>query len=43
MLHQDVLRALFVLHGFRRRADLEAVMDWRQLGRCLVYQRMARV
>ena len=39
MLNQDLLRALFVLEGFTRRADLEAAMDWKNLGRVLVYQR----
>ena len=40
MLHQDFLRVLFVLEGFKRRADLEARMDWQQKGRCLVYERV---
>ena len=39
MMHQAFLRALFVLEGFRRRADLEAAMDWKKLGRVLVYER----
>lgn len=39
MLNQTFLRALFVLEGFKRRADLEAKMDWKQLGRVLVYER----
>lgn len=39
MLNQNLLRTLFVLEGFTRRADLEAAMDWRQLGRVLVYER----
>lgn len=38
MLNQDLLRLLFVLEGCTRRADLEAKLDWRKLGRCLVYQ-----
>jgi hypothetical protein len=41
MLHQDFLRALVVLEGFRRRADLERIVDWKRLGRCLVYERVA--
>ena len=39
MLNQDFLRTLFVLEGFKRRADLEQAMDWRQYGRVLVYER----
>jgi glycerol-3-phosphate cytidylyltransferase-like family protein len=39
LLHQDFLRALFVLEGAgRRRTDLEAALDWRQVGRVLVYE-----
>lgn len=39
MLNQELLRTLFVLEGFTRRADLEQQMDWRNLGRVLVYER----
>ena len=39
LLPKDLLRALFVLEGFKRRADLEQRMDWQQKGRCLVYER----
>lgn len=39
MLSRPMLRALFVLEGFRRRHDLEQRMDWRQLGRVFVYER----
>lgn len=39
MLNQDFLRVLFVLEGFKRRADLEERMDWQQKGRVLVYER----
>lgn len=39
MVNKDLLRTLFVLEGFHRRADLEALMDWRNLGRVLVYER----
>jgi hypothetical protein len=39
MTNQDFLRMLFVLEGFKRRADLETRMDWKKLGRCLVYER----
>ncbi len=38
MLNQDLLRTLFVLEGCTRRADLEARLDWMQLGRVLVYE-----
>ena len=41
MLNQDFLRVLFVLEGFKRRPDLERAMDWKNLGRCLVYERAA--
>ena len=30
---------LFVLEGFRRRADLEEQMDWGDKNRVLVYER----
>lgn len=39
MLPQTLLRALFVLEGFRRRADLEERLDHRRLGRVLIYER----
>lgn len=39
LLNQDLLRTLFVLEGFKRRTDMETLMDWRQLGRVLVYER----
>ena len=38
MLNQDLLRTLFVLEGCTRRADLEAKLDHRNLGRVLVYE-----
>jgi hypothetical protein len=38
MLNQDLLRMLFTLEGFRRRADLERELDHRELGRVLVYE-----
>ena len=41
MLSQIWLRSLFVLEGFRRRADLEAAIDWQHKGRVLVYERAA--
>ena len=39
MCNQSFLRMLFVLEGFKRRADLEEKMDWQKKGRCLVYER----
>jgi SAM-dependent methyltransferase len=39
LLAKDFLRTLFVLEGFRRRADLEERMDWAEKGRVLVYER----
>jgi SAM-dependent methyltransferase len=39
LVAKDFLRCLFVLHGFRRRADLEARMDWANKDRVLVYER----
>jgi cytidyltransferase-like protein len=39
MLPQTFLRSLFVLEGFRRRADLEERLDWMKKGRVLVYER----
>jgi hypothetical protein len=39
MLNKDLLRLLFVLEGFKRRADLEERMDWQKKERCLVYER----
>lgn len=38
MANQDFLRALFVLHGCTRRADLEARLDHQRKGRVLVYE-----
>jgi 2-polyprenyl-3-methyl-5-hydroxy-6-metoxy-1,4-benzoquinol methylase len=39
LLTKDFMRCLFVLEGFRRRADLEERMDWAGKGRVLVYER----
>jgi hypothetical protein len=39
MLSQELLRVLFVVEGFRRCAECEQRMDWRRLGRVLVYER----
>ena len=42
LLAKDFVRCLFVLEGFRRRADLEERMDWAQKERVLVYERASR-
>jgi SAM-dependent methyltransferase len=39
LMAKDFLRVLFVLEGFRRRADLEGQMDWAGKNRVLVYER----
>ena len=39
LLAKDFLRVLFVLEGFRRRADFETRMDWGEKNRVLVYER----
>ena len=39
MMTQPFLRLLFVLEGFKRRADLETLLDWQHQGRVLVYER----
>src|SRR5688500_15180758 len=39
LMTKDLLRVLFVLEGFRRRADLEARMDWGGKGRVIVAER----
>lgn len=36
---KDLIRLLFVLEGFKRRADLEERMDHQKKNRCLVYER----
>jgi SAM-dependent methyltransferase len=40
LLAKDFVRCLFVLEGFRRRADLEERMDWAGKERVLVYERV---
>jgi 2-polyprenyl-3-methyl-5-hydroxy-6-metoxy-1,4-benzoquinol methylase len=42
LLSKDFLRCLFVLEGFKRRADLEQRMDWGNKGRVLVLEKMRR-
>jgi cytidyltransferase-like protein len=41
-MNKDMLRLMFVLQGFRRRADLEARMDWLNKNRVLVYEKHNR-
>ena len=41
LMTKPFLRCLFVLEGFRRRADLEQRMDWAGKDRVLVYERVA--
>ncbi len=41
LLTKGLVRCLFVLEGFRRRADLEERIDWAGKGRVLVYERPA--
>jgi hypothetical protein len=40
LMSKDLLRTLFVLEGYRRRAHLEDVLDWGNKGRVLVYERV---
>ena len=40
LMSKDLLRALFVLEGYGRRADLEELLDWGGKGRVLVYERV---
>jgi SAM-dependent methyltransferase len=40
LLTKPFLRALFVLEGFRSRADLEEQLDWAAKGRVLVLERV---
>lgn len=39
-MNKDMLRLMFVLQGFRRRADLEAKMDWLNKNCVLVYEKV---
>jgi cytidyltransferase-like protein len=41
-MNKDMLRLMFVLQGFRRRADLEKRMDWLNKNRVLVYEKCRR-
>lgn len=38
MLNKEFLRTLFVIEGCKSRYDLEERMDWKKLGRCLVFE-----
>lgn len=40
ILHQDLVRMLFVLQGCRRRVDLEQELDWKNVGRVLIYEKV---
>lgn len=40
LMNESLLRLLLVLEGCRRRADLEARMDWLRKGRVLVYEKV---
>lgn len=40
VMNKNLLRTMFVLAGFRRRADLEQRMDWMDKRRVLVYERV---
>lgn len=39
LMTKELLRCMFVLEGFKRRADLERRMDWANKNRVLVYER----
>ena len=41
LVAKDFLRMLLVLEGFKRCEGFERTMDWRNLGRVLVYERAA--
>jgi len=41
LMNKNLLRLMFVLQGFRRRADLEQRMDWLGKNRVLVYEQAA--
>ncbi|WP_210412076.1 methyltransferase domain-containing protein [Thermosulfuriphilus ammonigenes] len=40
LLNKDFLKLLFMLEGLRPRPDLEEKMDWKKLGRVLVFERV---
>lgn len=39
-LNKDFMRVLFVLEGYRSRPDLEAMMDWLNKGRVMVFEKL---
>lgn len=40
LLSKDFLRVLFVLEGLRSRADLEERLDWKNMGRVMVFEKV---
>lgn len=40
-LSKDLLRCLFVMHGFKSRGDLEIQLDWLRKGRVMVFEKVA--
>jgi SAM-dependent methyltransferase len=38
-MNKDFLRVLFLLEGLKTRPDLEAKMDWKNLGRVMVFEK----
>ena len=40
LLNKDFLKLLFMLEGLRPRPDLEAAMDWKNVGRVLVFEKV---
>jgi cytidyltransferase-like protein len=41
-INKDFLRVLFLLEGLKSRHDLEEKMDWKKLGRVLVFEKNGR-
>jgi glycerol-3-phosphate cytidylyltransferase len=40
LLNKDFLRTLFILEGLKSRKDLEEKMDWKKLGRVMVFEKV---
>ncbi len=40
VLNKEFVRALFVLEGLKSRPDLEDAMDWRKVGRVMVFEKV---
>lgn len=40
VMNKEFLRALFVMEGLRSRRDLERKMDWKNVGRVLVFEKV---